>query len=53
MGIPELGYESATEFGVDLTRVIVVPDPGAHWLSVLASLAEITSAVFVRPDRSG
>ena len=49
VGIPELGYESAAELGVDLARVIVVPDPGAHWLSVLAGLAEITSVVLVRP----
>lgn len=49
VGIPELGYEAARELGVDLSRVIVVPDPGSHWLSVLAGLAEITSLILVRP----
>lgn len=49
VGIPELGYEAAAELGVDLSRVIVVPDPGSHWLSVLAGLAEITGVILVRP----
>ena len=49
VGIPELGYESAAELGVDLSRVIVVPEPGSHWLSVVAGLAEITGVVLVRP----
>jgi len=52
VGVPDLGYESAAELGVDLSRTIVVPEPGEHWLSVLAGLAEIASVVLVRPPQT-
>lgn len=49
VGVPELGFDAALEFGVDLGRCIVVPEPGEHWLSVTAGLVEVTSLVLVRP----
>ncbi|MFP5282525.1 MAG: hypothetical protein ACLGIF_03640 [Actinomycetes bacterium] len=49
VGVPELGLEAATGFGIDLSRTIVVPDPGEHWLSVTAGLVDVASVVLVRP----
>ena len=49
VGIPDLGWHAAADFGVDLTRTVWVPDPGEHWLSVAAGLVDVTTVVVVRP----
>jgi hypothetical protein len=49
VGIPEFGWEAAAGFGLALERTIVVPNPGEHWLSVTAGLADVVSVVLVRP----
>jgi hypothetical protein len=49
VGLPDLGWEAAQGFGVDLSRTVAVPDPGEHWLSVTAGLVDVTSVVVVRP----
>ncbi len=48
VGAPDLGYEAAAGMGVDLARTIVVPQPGEHWLSVVAALVDVASVVLVR-----
>ncbi len=40
VGLPGLGLLAAAEFGLDLNRVVVVPDPGPDVLQVLSVLAD-------------
>ncbi len=49
VGAPELGLEAAAAAGVELSRTILVPDPGAAWLEVTAALVDVLGAVVVRP----
>lgn len=49
VGAPDLGLEAAAGFGVDLSRTVVVPYPGEHWLSVTAGLLDVASLVVVKP----
>ncbi len=49
IGAPDLGFEAAAGFGVDLDRTIVVPRPGEHWLTVTAGLVDVATVILVRP----
>ena len=49
IGMPELGAEAAESLGVDLGRLVLVPDPGPRWLAVTATIAEVVPVVAVRP----
>lgn len=49
VGMPELGAEAAESLGVDLARLVFVPDPGPRWLAVTATIAEVVPVVAVRP----
>lgn len=50
VGSRDFGAEAARELGVDLARVLLVPDPGPHWLEVLAALIDtVTLVVLVDP----
>jgi len=52
VGAAELGLEAAAMVGVDLNRVVAVPDPGSLWLEVVAALVDVLGIVVVRPPRS-
>ena len=45
-----LGLEAAAAAGVELSRTILVPDPGAAWLEVTAALVDVLGVVLVRPS---
>jgi hypothetical protein len=45
----ELGLEAAAAAGVDLSRTILVPDPGEAWLEVTAALIDVLGVVVVKP----
>lgn len=49
IGMPELGAEAAEQIGVDLSRLVLIPDPGPRWLAVTATVAEVLPVVAVRP----
>lgn len=49
VGVPDFGAEAAAGFGIDLDRLILVPDPAEHWLSVTAALVDVLPVVVVRP----
>jgi hypothetical protein len=49
VGATDLGFEAASDFGLDLERTIVVPHPGEHWLSVTAGLVDVATVVLVKP----
>jgi hypothetical protein len=53
VGVPEFGVEAAAGFGIDLARLVLVPRPGEHWLTVAAQLADVLPMVLVQPPRSG
>src|SRR5215217_2002170 len=40
VGMPDLGLAAAAELGVELTRVVLIPEPGAQFVSVVAALFE-------------
>jgi hypothetical protein len=50
IGMPRLGAEAAEGLGVDLSRLVLIPDPGARWLAVTSPVAEVLPVVAVRPS---
>jgi hypothetical protein len=51
VGVPEFGIEAASSFGIDLERLVLVPEPGDQWLAVTAAIADIMTVVVTRPPR--
>lgn len=49
VGEPSFGIESAQSVGVDLERLVLVPEPGERWLAVTAALVDVATIVVVRP----
>lgn len=49
VGMPTLGLEAAAAFGVNLSRLILVPSPQQRWLSVVSALAEVVPLIAVSP----
>ncbi|UXW87191.1 hypothetical protein NFX31_06645 [Microbacterium azadirachtae] len=50
VGMPTLGVEALAGHGVDLERLLLVPAPGARWLSVVSALSEVIPLIAVRPS---
>lgn len=50
VGMPRLGAEAAERLGVDLSRLVLIPEPGPRWLAVTATVAEVLPVVAVRPS---
>jgi len=50
VGMPRLGAEAAEGLGVDLSRLVLIPEPGTRWLAVTATIAEVLPVVAVRPS---
>ena len=48
-GWPDFGAEAAAGLGVDLSRTVLVPDTGEHWLEVAAALVDVLKVVVLRP----
>lgn len=51
-GCADFGAEAAAELGIELTRTVLVPDPGEHWLEVTAALVDVLRVVVLRPPAS-
>ena len=49
IGMPTLGIEAMAGFGVELSRLILVPDPGPRWLTVASALSEVVPLIAVHP----
>ncbi|GAB3598669.1 hypothetical protein [Microbacterium tumbae] len=49
IGMPHLGVEAMAALGVDLSRLILVPDPGERWLSAASALSEVVPLIGVHP----
>lgn len=48
-GWPDFGAEAAAQWGIDLGRTVLVPDPGEHWLEVTAALVDVLRVVVLAP----
>jgi hypothetical protein len=48
-GLPEAGVLAAVGLGLDAERTLLIPDPGADWPQVVASLLDGCEIVLVRP----
>ncbi len=48
VGLPDFGVEAASRFGIDLTRLALVPHPGDEWLTVTAAMADVVGVVVTR-----
>ncbi|MUK00958.1 hypothetical protein GM708_02840 [Vibrio cholerae] len=46
--MPDFSVEAAQGFGINLERLILVPDPGSQWLTVTAALVDVVSIVLTR-----
>lgn len=49
VGMPTLGLEAAAASGIDLSRLILVPDPGERWLSAVSALSEVVPLIAMNP----
>jgi hypothetical protein len=49
VGMPGFAAPAAADLGVDLDRLVLVPDPGPRWLSVVGALIDALTVVVVRP----
>lgn len=49
VGLPSLGLVAASEMGVELGRLALVPDPGERWPVVVAALVDGFDMVVLRP----
>ncbi|WP_235560836.1 hypothetical protein [Microbacterium sp. Leaf320] len=49
VGMPTLGVEAAAAFGIELARLILVPEPGDRWLAATSALAEVVPLIAVQP----
>lgn len=50
IGVPDFGAEAAAALGIDLERLVLVPDPGEQWLAVTAAIVDVLSVVVTRPS---
>src|SRR4051794_21148944 len=51
-GCSDFGAGAAAELGIELSRTVLVPDPGEHWLEVTATLVDVLRVVVLRPPAS-
>ena len=51
-GCADFGVEAAAELGFELSRTVLVPNPGEHWLEVTAALVDVLRVVVLRPPAS-
>lgn len=51
VGVPEFGAQAAMAHGIDLSRLVLVPDAGDQWLAVTAALVDVLTVVVLRPMR--
>lgn len=49
LGLPHLGTEAAAALGIELDRLVLVPDPGTRWLTVAAAMADVLGVIVAAP----
>ncbi|MDP9117293.1 MAG: hypothetical protein M3O28_08610 [Actinomycetota bacterium] len=53
VGFPRISAESAREYGIELSRLALVPVPGASWATAVGALLDAVDVVAARPPRTG
>jgi hypothetical protein len=51
VGFPRISAEAAAEYGVDLSRLAIVPAPGSGWTTAVGALLDAVDLVAARPPR--
>lgn len=51
VGFPHISAEAAAEYGVDLSRLAIVPSPGSGWTTAVGALLDAVDLVAARPPR--
>lgn len=51
VGFPRVSAESAAEYGIDLTRLAIIPAPGSGWTTAVGALLDAVDVVAARPPR--
>jgi hypothetical protein len=49
VGFPRISAEAACEYGVDLRRLAIVPEPGSGWTTAVGALLDAVDIVAARP----
>ena len=49
VGFPRISAEAAVEYGIDLSRLAIVPAPGAAWTTAVGALLDAVDVVAARP----
>lgn len=49
VGLPPISAEAAAEYGIELSRLAIVPTPGPGWLTAVGALLDAVDIVVVRP----
>ncbi len=49
VGFPRISAEAAAEYGIDLTRLALIPSPGTGWTTAVGALVDALDLVAVRP----
>lgn len=49
IGDHHLGVEAAAELGVNLERLVLIPDPGPDWVEVTAAMIDVAALVVLHP----
>lgn len=53
LGLPNFGTEAAANWGIDLDRLVLVPQPGPRWMTVAAAMTDVLGLVVARsPERT-
>lgn len=52
-GWSDFGAQAAQDLGIDLSRTVLVPEPGEHWLEVAAALVDVLKVVVLRTPFGG
>jgi hypothetical protein len=51
VGFPRISAEAAAEYGIDLSRLAIIPSPGASWATAVGALIDALDVVAARPPR--
>jgi hypothetical protein len=51
VGFPRISAEAAREYGIDLSRLALVPTPGESWATAVGALLDSLDVVAARPPR--
>lgn len=51
VGAPEFGVQAAHEFGIDVSRLVAVPEPSGDILAVIGALVDVADVLVLSPVR--